>query len=217
MRKRKKRGRDNATCSSGWTQGEYRGYRQLWHNGGTYGHITEVFLLPGANVGFFSSTSTAGPYSEVALLFMAYYAIDTLLGFEPWVTVDIACQQAPPFMANARARAHGRLASIPPSHLSSAYNYEGTYVHPAYGVFSVSTDGTQLMAELNAVKGVLMPGSDALTFSFEPTGDWAIVFEGSSVPLQFQVSPKNIITGLAATTEPNSLPYVFTKVSHVFV
>jgi hypothetical protein len=70
----------------------------------------------------------------------------------------------------------------------------------------------KLLADLNVVSGVLVPGSDSLTFSFEPTGDWAIVFEGSSVPVQFQVSPENIITGLAAATEPNSLPYIFTKV-----
>jgi len=197
--------------AKGWMQGEYRGYRQRWHNGGTYGHITEVFLLPEANIGFFSSTSTAGPYSEVALLFIAYYAIDTLLGFEPWVTVNIACQFAPPFAASTPV-SDWRLSILRPSQRSPAYDYSGTYTHPAYGVFSVSTDGTQLLADLNVVSGVLVPGSDSLTFSFEPTGDWAIVFEGSSVPVQFQVSPENIITGLAAATEPNSLPYIFTKV-----
>ncbi len=82
---------DTRTYAYGFLNGQYRGYRWLWHDGGTLGHATLLTLLTDAKVGVFTSINGQQGQEELLNMLIAYYTLDLVLGLPPWLTVQSAC------------------------------------------------------------------------------------------------------------------------------
>jgi len=82
-------GMTQGTYGMGWWDGEYRGYQMISHGGNTIGHSALNVLFPGINIGISILTNQNGlglPHLEIV-----WYAMDLLLGYQPWLNINNTC------------------------------------------------------------------------------------------------------------------------------
>ena len=120
----------------GWEVEDYRGARMIWHNGGVFGAITTVLLLPDQDVGFAIVVNSEEAALRRGLM---YELLDHYLGlpFGDWPAKwdDFIAERLEGGKA-ALAAVQDNPADVGPS-LPLA-NYAGTYRDPWYGDIVVS-------------------------------------------------------------------------------
>lgn len=171
----------------GFQSNSYRGDRLVFHGGGWPGWGTLMTLLPdfGIGVAVFSNRSPSQVPST-----LTWYILDRLRGREPVGWRARSRKQRDEFIAHMQAdkdvREKARHKNTRPAHELAAY--VGDYDHPAYGVMSVTMQGSELhwtwrgmfanlihrhfeTFELPAPPDRLLPDRLAITFLTDRNGD----------------------------------------------
>lgn len=159
----------------GWFTGDYRGHPIVHHGGAVPGAGSLVALIPKQRVGV--TILVDGGSSDGVCEAIAYQVLDGLLGLSP---VDWAEQVGARSMPNSAPSPHD-LTALESSH-------EGTYVHPAYGVVTVSGSmlnwrGMDLQLFKDAQDGLVLRAADDQV--------WPVSIDDLSVrlPLEPAVEP----------------------------
>jgi len=138
----------NYDYSLGWVTAAYKDKHVVWHNGGTLGHTSLVWLMPFDALGVFLSATTDDAYLvSLAESRIAAYAADLLVFGQ-------AHPPAPPVPVPVVMKQRGAVAVDPAPAVdldADIPNLAGTYAHPAYGRLVVAP----------------VPGTHPHTFAFK--------------------------------------------------
>jgi CubicO group peptidase (beta-lactamase class C family) len=136
----------------GWVVGNYRGFKFIWHAGGTIGHTTCFMTFPELkiSVGVLTNQFKIDPFGHILF---ALYAFDQLQGFPSLITPDNICSVA--FTAPvAGPELWGALNTT----LADPSPYPGLYCHCLWRTANVTKVGSNsLSLTLGAAKGLLYP------------------------------------------------------------
>ncbi len=198
-----------AAYAMGWSTSQYRGHPVLGHSGGIDGFITQVRLLPKANVGFVILTNSE---SNAGAL-VAYNIMDRLLGLSEvdWnqrAKDDLAKAKAAQEKAKTAGDPNRKLNTQPSHHLK---DYVGQFTHPAYGELTVSLIGEQLRFDLHGLQAPLKHYHyDVFEAGTEPdsVGSEASL-EGTKIA--FSLNKSGEIISVALPLEPSVKDIVFTR------
>jgi hypothetical protein len=173
----------------------YRGHRVQLHGGSQIGFASQVMVLPDAQVGVAVLTNIHGSRLPMAL---GLCLVDRVLGMEPipWGERLAAPSPAPTPV---------EMPDGPPLHDLTAY--AGTYVHPAYGDFSVSVEGGALRASFHGL-------DDELVLVHVKANDWQLSVTSVPefrVPVSFRPGPDGGVADAALGLEPQLAPLVFQR------
>jgi CubicO group peptidase (beta-lactamase class C family) len=133
-----------AAYGLGWTLREYRGYKQVGHDGGLPGYVSRVTMIPDLKLGVVVLTNQ----ESVGLLgSIAYRILDSYLGAPPmdWVKTihDLAEQQKAHVAEIEKKQSSARNADSKPS--LPLEKYAGNYVDPWYGEITIAKEQTGLV------------------------------------------------------------------------
>eukprot|EP00736_Rhodelphis_marinus_P009129 Rmarinus@m.12280 len=151
----------------GYKAGLYREYKSIQHGGTATGILSYINLLPEAGVGVFVANS--GLLSDLRLnRVVAEYALDVVLGFEPYLSSSTACDFPCSFVQCDGDEFGDAYSAIPASAsmLSRAYA-RGILETPASAVFD---SAPRESAELDAI---LEMGAEQIAFDLTPSCDFA--------------------------------------------
>ncbi|XP_070564933.1 uncharacterized protein [Ptychodera flava] len=174
----------------GLKNGMYRGYSRLSHSGWFAGFNSLLWLFPTKSIGVFSAVN--GPYTheaDSALKRIHTYIADLLLKQEPWLNSSTACSFPSPWKPIANDASESRLyppAIMPLSDSNTLREYEGSYIHHAYGKLTIkinSTDGKLHFQYGNLGRGFLTAVDLEDTFSM--TVNTVIWYLASGVKVKF--------------------------------
>jgi len=195
-----------ATYGMGWWDGSYRGHAILQHGGNVIGHSALNLFLPNDGIGISILTNMDAlglPQMEIA-----WYAIDLLLGYQPWLNSSNTCNFPCSFIkCNKDTQPEsifGHKSNIKEFPIKDIEEYVGTYVHPAYGSADISIASSILTISWNTLSGKLTPTGQDI---FMITGD--IGFTQVSIPVQFTRNFKGVVDHLLMSLEPTVAPIVF--------
>jgi len=200
----------------GWANGQYRGFRKYWHDGGTLGHTTLLNLLPDVNVGVFMSINGIDGVEEMAEDLMFYYTADLMLGLEPWLTVQQVCGLKKVIddevaADRLRARKHARGRSTQQQQQQEPGNeYSGIYTNGAYGIWQIAADFT---SQLNTATLNFTSTSTKDVYTLVPTGVFGQLAQGATLIGEFVRDGTGAVTALAVpfNAPAQNLPYVFVR------
>ena len=182
----------------------YRGSRVVFHGGNLVGYSSNVCVVPDAGIGIVILTNLHGTFLRDALPLML---IDQLLGLEPvgWgeryhALMTAGLQGRAEALAHHDARATGRAPSRPLA------DFAGTYEHPAYGTFTISTEGEELSADFHGL-GALVE----LRHRDYDAWDLFLVEFDQSLPVVFTQGNEGQIVSVRVTFEALVAPIEFLR------
>ncbi|KAL6066058.1 Serine hydrolase [Balamuthia mandrillaris] len=210
--------------SLAWVRCAYRGRTILWHNGGTLGHTTFVGFSPDDDIGITILSNVEG-ISTTTLLPIFLYAMDTALGFQPWLNVSNACNFPCAFFGTCpsnRSESTSSSTTVPKKQtsLSSSSSFQGedlkefvgTFVNPGLGNISVSLASTD-NGDALAIRYGLLQGNTTQRRAgsrFEVLLQADILLEGINTTVQFGYNDNGEVDHLKVSLEPMMPPLVFT-------
>ncbi|KAJ4393045.1 hypothetical protein N0V93_002251 [Gnomoniopsis smithogilvyi] len=131
----------------GWIVGSYRGHTFWEHSGGMHAYGAEVFFFPSLDFGVVTFGNTATTSNWVGL-FAVWQLVDDKLGVPEDERHDWEAEYRgfydtmDAIMANAINKTYPDRPSTPIPPALPLHAYEGTYYHPAYQNFTLTTDAT---------------------------------------------------------------------------
>ena len=182
----------------------YRGTRIVRHGGNLIGFSSDVTVVPGKGIGVAIFTNQHGTALRDALPLMI---IDQLLGLEPapWgeryhASMTASRKGAVEALAHKTARAGG---STPSRDLD---DYTGTYWHPAYGTFTVTSDGDRLVPDFHGLGELLR-----LDHRNQDAHDLFVVEFDTALPLVFTQDVDGAVDGFTVGFEAMVAPIRFER------
>jgi len=187
----------------GWRISAYRGHLLIGHGGAIDGFSATVSMLPRDNIGLVLLNNLEdAPINSI----LAYNIYDRLLGLEPidWnarVKADLAAAKVDA-EKKKKEEEKGRKLDTKPTH--ALEEYAGEYVHPAYGVFSITKEG-------GALSGTFHATTLALHHYHYDTFMVKDDLAGIDQKLTFDIDAKGDIGSLSIKLEPEVKEIVFTR------
>lgn len=126
------------TYGYGWWRKVYRNHLVIYHTGGVTGYGSFILFIPGLEWGVTMMANGAGS-SNLAEIALTYYLIDELLGipeserFDWTEFMDQKVSIEEEILKKAPSRLFPLIPNPPLPPLLPLKDYEGTYIHPAYG------------------------------------------------------------------------------------
>lgn len=187
----------------GWFIQPFRGHTLVHHGGNIDGFSAFISFMPDQNAGVIVLTNLNGNFATQAL---AYDIYERLLGLDQtdWNTnFKTVVDKVKAAQKEGKEKSSAdRKPDTQPSH--SLESYVGEYEHPAYGVFSVTQNGHELVATINAIS-MRMEHYHYDIFEIEPE-EIEIRFK-----LFFYSDVKGNIDRLEIQLEPNARALTFTR------
>ena len=186
----------------------YRGRRIVRHGGNLVGYSSEVTVVPGAGIGVVVLANLHGTALRDAL---PVAILDRLLGLEPapWGERYHALMSAS-LQGKADALAHhtATSAKTQPSHVLA--DFAGIYEHPAYGTFTITTDGDRLVPDFHGL-------GDRIRLDHRDHDAWDLflVEFDQAVPVVFSQGSDGSITSFTAGFEAMVAPLTFTRATPI--
>jgi hypothetical protein len=187
----------------GWQVNHYRGRLNLSHSGGIDGFRAYVSLLPSEKIGVVALANREMPLPFI----VTSYLFDRLLDLEPlpWHQRHKDKQAADLKAESEKETKTERIEGTQPSHPLA--DYAGTYEHPGYGKFVITSEESGLKARFN----------DALNFTGEhihyDVFEWTDEVRESKRRATFSSDTKGRVDQFSIALEDAVAPIVFTRVS----
>lgn len=193
----------------GWRRGYYRGWPMILHTGTSWGYGGLATLIPDRSIAIYTGiTGRDSGYRGRRLLHM--YAVDLLLGVEPWLNLSTACS----FLPDSRTRPRKKPAT--PLRILSLSDYTGTYGNFGYGNLTVEVDNSGLILRYGVIgKWSLEPTGRGKTFRGKPIGlvpltlpvvtfdqDSTGIVQRLQIPMFNPVNPPVFVRGLKESDAP---------------
>ncbi len=142
-----------AAYGLGWLLREYRGYKQVGHDGGLPGYVSRVALIPDLKLGVVVLTNQ----ESIGILgAIAYRILDSYLGAPPtdWVKIvhDLADQQKAGAAETEKKQDSARNANSKPS--LPLEKYAGKYADAWYGDITISMEQSGLVMRFSHSPGL---------------------------------------------------------------
>jgi CubicO group peptidase (beta-lactamase class C family) len=140
----------NQAYAMGWVTGAYKGQPMISHNGGTLGFISELAVLPDADLGLVILTNgTAGAgYFTKAVQFRLFELL-----FDQPPEIDQLLQQ----LLKSGGQQGPQFGQLDPSAVAP---YLGRYTNPALGEISLRMQGDRVIFDGGEVRSGLVPVMD---------------------------------------------------------
>jgi hypothetical protein len=138
----------------GWLVGDYGGQRLISHSGGTYGFVSQVALLPEADLGVVILTNGgpgAGPFT-----YAVQYRLFELLFDQPATIDQLISEYRDGFQA-ATAQLQGQVKPVEPVAVTP---FLGRFANPTLGEIRLRLTSGRLILDAGEVSGELQALTD---------------------------------------------------------